>query len=359
MENVFWKFLNFPIIFSKNVMTIELLVSITALIGLVFFVRALRIGQIYIRVTNILWGIIMLRVLMCIIWGFSKTGTGPENIFSVNHVMNQIVNRLYPLPEDGASTVKPAVFMLEALTIPEWVKWVWGIGVFITLIFLIYRKVQVKHKKCKSRVSIFEQEFFQEAGGCCLLSLAFFWFHPLVWLAAICAGKDRQRYCEEQINSKKLWNIKNNFLSITVTVFLLVIMIVFTFTSYLNNKGLTAEQTVRQFYYYLGQNYDTGLRNLFPNGEGDLKLGKRNNSVKNIQGIHDKTEDSKYERYRGHTKKFVEQQVIIVDVARNGYDSKQIDDTIQEIDVFELVRRTKESGWEIVYWSEGDWGYML
>lgn len=68
-----------------------------------------------------------------------------------------------------------------------------------------------------------------------------------------------------------------------------VTLIAVVFTSFPHINQLNAEQTVRQFYYYLDQEYAGGLKKLYPSGEGDFKEGKRTDEVKKIHQLYEVT----------------------------------------------------------------------
>lgn len=323
MEEIVLGFLNFPFVFMKYVMTIELLVSITILIGLIFLVRFILLGRIHTGVLNSLWWLVILRVLMCLIWAYSKTGP---------------------------------VFVLEALTLPAWVKWVWGIGAVLTLILLLLMREKVSRKIYRSRIDISNAEIKQEISVVRLFAVSFFWFHPLVWLATIYASKDGKRYREEKMRCDRKCSRRTFIYSLLTAVLAAALLVSVTFTSYYDMRSLTAEQTIQQFYNFLNNEYSVGLRKLFPAGEGDFKMEAGEDKIDKIMTICDVTEDSDYDRYLGHTRDFCERRVLVADVLICRDETSR---SAKRTEVFELVKREKRSGWEIVYWSEGNWGFYL
>lgn len=354
IEKIMLSILNFPYVFSKGVLSINMLVSITILIGLILLVRAifLKIGDV--RMICILYLLVPLRVIVGIIGGYSTSETTPECIASVNHLLNQSITQIQRGWESGTGTVRPVTFTLEAVSLPMQIKWIWMLGGGGILLLLLIRYF-VKRK------SDLEKKRRMHFDGIRIIMLALFWFNPLMWIIAIYSKRDELCYRESFANKEKADEQKRRKIYWVHMWFVTLLLIVTVFTSFPYITHLDGEQTVKQFYYFLDQEYTGGLRRLYPMGEGDFKEGKRTDKVEKVIRFYDVTNDSKYQRYRGHTKKFVERQVIAVDVIRSAYevshgmgDERQAK---QETDVFEIVRRSDGEDWEIVYWNQGNWGY--
>lgn len=354
LEKVFFNILNFPYIVSQEALSINMIVSITILIALILFVRLILRKTEDIKIICVLYFLVPLRVVVEIIWGYSATETTPECIASVNHWINQSMTYIQQKWESGTGTVQPATFVLEAVSLPGQIKWIWLIGsagVLLLLLFVYF----VKGKSDK------ENRVRLPFDGIRIIMLALFWFHPLMWMLVIASRRDERSIRENPLRegeSDRKKRGKGHWIRIWVIAIALVVTM---FTSFPHVEHLDGEQTIKQFYYYLDQEYAGGLRQLYPMGEGDFKEGKRTDEVKKIIQMNDVTNDSEYQRYRGHTTKFAERKVIAVDVTRCAYDvshgggdKKQ---TKQDTDVFEIVKRSVDGEWEIVYWSEGNWGY--
>lgn len=354
LEKVFLSILNFPYAFRQGVMSINMIVSITLLILLILLVRLIfgRMGNS--RIICILYFLIPLRVIVGIIGGYSTTENTPECIVSVNHLINQFMTYILRKCESGTDTVQPVTYTIEALSLPVQIKWIWMIGtVGVLLVFLIVF-LRNRRSNTKNQISL-------PFNGLRIIMVALFWFIPFIWLIAIYSKKD-ERCVQENLETKRNLDGQKRRKSCWIFMWIMTVLLAVTmFTSYPHIKYLDGEQTVKQFYYYLDQEYAGGLRRLYPMGEGDFKEGRRTDTVKRIIRLYDVTNDSGYRRYRGHTKDFAERKVIAVDVIRCSYEvSHGVGDekrTKKETDVFEDVKRQNEGEWEIVYWSAGNWGY--
>lgn len=352
IERNFFNILNFPYIFKQVVMSISMIVSIFILIVLILLIRLIFLKLEQIRMICLLYLLVPLRVLAGIICGYSTTGNMPECTVSVNHLINQCMTYGQEIWKNGADTVRPAIFSLEVLSVPIQIQRIWLIGgggvlLLLLIAYYIHKKRDIEKKKTML------------SDGIRILMISLFWFNPLIWIISIYSKRD-EIYVREKYGMPS--NIRGNSKLHWLQMGLIsVILIAIVFTSFQHINHLNAEQTVRQFYYYLEQEYAGGLKQLYPSGEGNFKEGKRTDEVKKIHQLYEVTNASKYRRYLGHTKKYIERQVIAVNVTRCGYevshgvgDKKQ---TMQNTDIFEVVKRSNEADWEIVYWSEGNWGY--
>ena len=82
-------------------MTLEFLISMTALTALLLLVRFCFRGRIRASVIHGLWILIVLRLLLCAIFSFGGENSAPEGRWSANRMPNRVVQTFMPEQSGG------------------------------------------------------------------------------------------------------------------------------------------------------------------------------------------------------------------------------------------------------------------
>lgn len=353
-------------------MTMEFLVSITLLTAILLLVRLLFRGRVRAYVIHGLWMLIVLRLLLCVIFSFFSGNSSPEGAWSVNRVADNAMRAWVDVQERQESTeekiaeegeVQPVIFELGAIRLRLWVRGVWLLGsvVFMMLFAFLNERFRRKVYRTRTRLKLRYEEYpvyqvpqmfspfvlrirreraiyltediaedeekrkYVIAHEACHIEyhdlfwaavrnmvLACFWFHPLVWMAAIYSKRDNEVACDERAVQKLGESERKNygevlldmvdgtnrkedifylattmtagrseiyqrirlltetkksqFISTVSAITVWLLLLVTCFTSYREVHGLNEVETIRQFLYYDSQGYRNGALQLYPGG---------------------------------------------------------------------------------------------
>lgn len=344
-------------------MTLEFLISMTALTALLLLVRFCFRGRIRASVIHGLWILIVLRLLLCAIFSFGGENSAPEGRWSANRMTNRVVRTFMPEQSGGEEgRIESVVFDIEVISLPLWVRIVWLCGclVFVAVFIFLNERFRRKIYKTRTRVYLPDEEYpvyqaprifspfvlrirreraiylteeiaadeekrkYVIAHEACHIQyhdlfwafvrnmvLACFWFHPLIWIAAIQSKRDNEIACDERAvrklggrserqnygkallavvdeqNRKEdifylattmtagkkelcqrikllMGEKKERFVTAACIPLICLLLFVTCFTSGAKISGLNAEQTIRQYLYYDSQQYRRGMVQLYP-----------------------------------------------------------------------------------------------
>lgn len=374
-------------------LTLQMIISVSFLILGIFVARGVLRGRIRASMIHGLWFLIILRMFACFLFCFSSTGTGPNSPWSMNRAVNTVVSNVAGLKERDGDTWKdmgrePVRFDLSMVELPWWVQMIWVLGAVSFCILFSFLNERFRRQLFNDRVSVAvpdcpypvykvpgisspcvvkirgqkgiylteevaeeeEKRSYVLAHEICHLKhhdlfwanirnfvLACFWFHPLVWVAAILSKRDNEMACDERaierlgVYERKRYgeilidlvdttNRKDDIfylattmtggkrelrqriqsivggshsreISVLATVLVSVILIVTSFTSYINTDGLTAEETIRHFYYYEAKGNEHGMVKLYPDATW-LVDGYNTSSQENVVQILQITDET-------------------------------------------------------------------
>ena len=344
-------------------MTMELLLSVTVIAAVLLLVRVIIRGKVRATVMHGLWLLMVLRLLLCVVLGPWVGGSAPEGSWSVNRAVNHTLQIWQQGDKEDQSTeeIEPAVYDIGAIRIPLRVRAIWIIGSIAFLMLFAYLNERFRRKIYDSRERIWlkyceypiyqvpklfspcvlrirrekaiylteelakdeEKRKYVIAHETCHIKyhdlfwacvrnfvLACFWFHPLIWIAAIQSKRDNEIACDERAihmlgeSSRKAYgealldmvdstNRKEDifYLATTMTAgkkeiyhrirlitlgaksqivstlsaLLICFVVVCTcFTTHVEAHDLDAEETIRQSLYYVSQQHPKGTTRLFP-----------------------------------------------------------------------------------------------
>lgn len=351
-------------------MTFELLVSITAIAILLLLLRMILRGRVSAGVIHGLWLLLALRLLLCVVFVFVDDSTAPEGAWSVERLTNSAIHvwqeKVETVETKGGdiredNKIEPAKFEIGTIRLRLWIRGIWLLGsiAFLMLFAFLNERFRRKIYKTRRRLSL-KHEYYPvycvpQLFSPCVLSirrekaiylteeiaedeekrkyviaheachiknhdifwaavrnfvLACFWFHPLIWMAAIYSKRDNEMVCDERAiqmlgegerknygqvlldmvdNTNRKEDIfylattmtagkreiyhrirlitkgkKSQVLSAISFLVIGVILVCTCFTSYAGIDGLSEEETIRQYLYYDSQHYEKGKQRLYP-----------------------------------------------------------------------------------------------
>lgn len=344
-------------------MTLEFLVSVTALTALLLVVRFCFRGRIRASVIHGLWLLIVLRLLLCAVFSFGGENSAPQGRWSVSRLAGNAVQMFTPKEEMGEEgRIEPVVFDVGAISLPPWARIVWLVGsvVFVGVFIFLNERFRRRVYRTRIRLHFPDEEYpvyqaphifspfvlrirreraiyltediagdeakrkYVIAHETCHIKchdlfwafirnmvLACFWFHPLMWIAAIASKRDNETACDERAVRKlggrserqnygkallamvdeqnrredifylattmttgkrelyqriKLLTGEKKERLITAASIAVVCLLLFVtcFTSGAKIHGLSEEETIRQYLYYDSQQYQRGMEQLYP-----------------------------------------------------------------------------------------------
>lgn len=452
-----------------HALTVQMLVSVSFLLLGIFAARKFLRGRIRAGMIQGLWILILLRMFFCLIYCFSATGTGPDSSWSMNRAVNAVVSNVTNIKEqDGEAwkdmEVEPTRFDLSMVELPRWFQIIWVLGVvgfcFLFRFFherfrrrLFDTRVSIEVPDCpypvyivpgisspcamkiRGRKGIYLTEEVAEdeekrnyvlVHEICHLThhdlfwavirnfvLACFWFHPLVWVAAILSKRDNEMACDERaiehlgVYERKRYgevlidlvdttNRKDDIfylattmtagkrelrqriqsiaggshsreISILAVVLISAVLMVISFTSYVRTDNLTADQMIQHFYYYEAKGNIHGMMKLYPDAtwlaDSYSRYGYRTDreeSVVRILSVTDMTgtEDVPYSDITNSFERYKEAKVMCAEVVRKKYreDYEENEDTdpfryVKAAEYFVAVRDEAGDSWRIVDWT--------
>ncbi len=236
--------------------------------------------------------------------------------------------------------------------------------------------------------------------------LAFFWFHPLMWVSAVLAKRDNEMACDERaierlgdcerkrygevlIDLVDISNRKDDifYLATTMTAgkkelkqrihaivsgrhskevaalvacLLTALLVVIGFTTYMKSAPSTAEQVIQHFYYYEAKGNEHGMLKLYPEKIRDdyfFSYGRRGKVV-DIEKITEmKGQENKiFDYVPPHTSQYPEIRTYQAEIVReipqkDGSNPVQIE---RSTDYFLVVREKADMSWQIedFVWEE-------
>ena len=350
-------------------MTMELLLSVTVIAAVLLLVRVIIRGKVRATVMHGLWLLMVLRLLLCAVFVFFDESSAPEGNWSVDRAVNHMVH-IWQQEDDknqSAEKINPVVYDIGAIRIPLRVRAIWMLGSIAFLMLFAYlnerfrRKIydsreRIRVKDCEYPVYQVPQLFspcvlrirreraiylteelaedeekrkyvithetchikYHDLFWACVRNfvLACFWFHPLIWIAAIQSKRDNEIACDERAihmlgeNSRKNYGKvllemvdstnrkedifylattmtagrkeiyhrirlialgrKSQIVSILSALLICFVVVCTCFTSHVETLDLDAEETIRQYLYYDSQQYVKGKLVLFPNASGAI-----------------------------------------------------------------------------------------
>lgn len=453
-------------------LTLQMILSVSFLILGIFVARGFLRGRIRASMIHGLWFLIILRMFACFLFCISSTGTGPDSSWSMNRAVNAVVSSVADLKERDGDTwkdmgVEPIRFDLSIVELPWWIQMLWvmgAVGFCIIISFFNERfrrrifdtRVRVEVPDCpypvykvpgisspcavkirgQKGIYLTEEVAGEEekisyvlAHEICHLKhhdlfwanirnfvLACFWFHPLVWAAAILSKRDNEMACDERaiellgVYERKRYgevlidlvdtsNRKDDIfylattmtagkrelrqriqsivggshsreVSVLATILVSVILIVISFTSYINTDGLTAEETIRHFYYYEAKGNKHGMVKLYPSAIGlvDGYYRSSQESVVQILQITDETDTANAHKsdiavFFGQYKevKVFHTEVVKKEYSEDYNGEKYIGTfhNVKETEYFVVARDEPGDPWRIVEWERGEVGQEM
>lgn len=448
-------------------LSLQMLVSVTVLILGILLARVFLRGKICAVMLHGLWFLVLLRMFACFLFCFSVTGTGPDSPWSINRAINVVVSQVAELEErDGAPwnemEVEPTRFDLSTVELPWWIVTIWVTGtVLFCLVFsflnerfrrkIFNTRVRIKVPDCpypvykvpeipspcvvniRRQKGIYLTEKVAEdedkrkyvlAHEICHIKhhdlfwagvrnfvLACFWFHPFVWVAAVCSKRDNEMACDERALSmlgsyeRKRYgevlialvdttNRKEDALylattmtagvrelkqriqlisggshgrgiSLLATALVSAILILTAFTSHINTANLTAEQVVRHFCYYSSMKNEHGMLALYPDaiwlandyyGDSHREKVVKILNMENISG-QGKNPTLDFDNY---FRQYDDVEIFRIETIKRVYQEKYVGEQcistpqdIKESEIFVVARETGSS-WQIVYLGNGE-----
>lgn len=448
--------------FFWNGLTLQMIVSESVIILGILIARKIFRGRIHASVIHGLWGLLVLRLFLVIPAFFVGTGAMPNCSWSVDRVADAVISSVANLEQRDGDVWKdmgeePVRFDLTQVEISTWLQIIWlaGTAVFC-LVFsflnehfrrkLFDTRVKVEVPDCPYPVYMVPDAESQTASVPCVARvrrekaiylseevakdkekrkyviaheishlkhhdlfwawvrnfiLAFFWFNPLMWVAAILSKRDNEMACDERaierlrisegrrygevlIDLVDTTNRKDDvfYLATTMTagkkelrqriraiaagqhngvvscLLALVISGVLVgvgFTSYISSAPLTAEQTIQHFYYYEAKENAHGMEKMYPEGGGNSFFNGRGierGSVVDVVKINDVTgQDVKAFENPPYLMSYADCKVYQTEVVREIAPQRQKTAT----EYFIVVREEEGDSWKIENWSEGYW----
>lgn len=344
-------------------MTLEFLVSATVLTALLLLVRFCFRGRIRASVINSLWILIVLRLLLCAIFSFAGENGAPAGKWNVSRITNSVMRVVTPEDDkEEEGRIEPVVFDIGAISLPLWTRVVWlgGCIVFVAVFIFLNERFRRRVYRTRIRLRLPDEEYpvyqvphifspfvfrirreravyltediardeekrkYVIAHEACHIQhhdlfwalvrnmvLACFWFHPIIWIAAIASKRDSETACDERAvrklggrserqnygkvlldmvdeqnrkedifylattmtaGKKELYQRikllteekKERFITAACIPLICLVLFVTCFTSGAKINGLNEEETIRQYLYYDSQQYRRGMLQLYP-----------------------------------------------------------------------------------------------
>lgn len=441
-------------------MTAEFILTVTVIAAVLLLVRVIFRGKIRATVMHGLWLLMVLRLLLCTVFAFFNESSAPAGNWNAERVVNHTVNFWQQEDEEDQSSekIEPAAFDIGAVRIPFWVRGIWMLGSIAFLMLFSYLNERFRRRIYDSRERIRVEDCqypvyqvpklfspcilrvrreraiylteelaeneekrkyviahetchikYHDLFWACVRNfvLACFWFHPLIWIAAIQSKRDNEIACDERAirmlgeSSRKAYgevlldmvdstNRKEDifYLATTMTAgkkeiyhrirmiaqggknqaagvvsaLLICFVIVCTcFTSHVEAHDLDEEESIRQCLYYVSQGYSSGSRRLFPrSGEiywfypssfvSEKPLGVRSIKAEVEMGISDLEID---------TASYTELKWYSAEVLRNeGYYDEYArwkEKNFWRKEYYLLGKSEPDSDWQILDWTRESW----